>query len=210
MILEQVYREIMEHVAVTEQMRQRILRHIQQAEYPEKSNRVSLLSLRRWLAAAACVAVFLLSTIAITDVLHAPPVVQKPGINNLWEISEVYSAQELSEIVGFSVDTLSTLPFPVQEIRYTAFGTQLAEIKYIGESQSAVYRKAVEVDDPSGDYTEYDVVLEKTVGGCPVTLKGTEDGLYLAVWHDDSYSYSIRLSCAISETAWVNILKQVC
>ena len=54
-------------------------------------------------------------------------------------------------------------------------------------------RKSIGTDDNSGDYNEYPQQEELMVNDISVTVKGSGDLIYLAVWTDGDYSYS--LSC---------------
>ncbi len=54
-------------------------------------------------------------------------------------------------------------------------------------------RKAEGEDDISGDYNEYDEIMEQEVEGKTVTLKGNEGMVYCAIWTDGGYSYSINI-----------------
>ena len=109
--------------------------------------------------------------------------------------------------MGFQVEELGDLPFAVTETEYQAYPGGLAEVIYLGETQSVTLRKLAGDGDPSGDYSAYSNTLVLTMEGYSVTLSG-EGSLYsLAVWKDGIYSYSIRVSQACSEETWVSILE---
>lgn len=209
--METSYKEIMEHIAVTEDMRQRILHNIQQSEQRTSAKkRIAFSPLRRSLGAAACFAVLLAGVLTLMHLPTTPTDVHKPPVQSaIPSFKEASSVQALSEAVGFEVEDLAKLPFDVVETHYVIFGTELAEIRYSGVSQSAVYRKALGEIDPSGDYTQYASIQECSISGKTVTLRGAEDGFRLAVWFDDAYAYSLRLESPLTESAWAELLENI-
>lgn len=204
--MRQAYQDIMAHVSVSDAMRQRVLAHIQQAEY-EPRPAAAPRAFRRWLAAAACVVLLIGGAAVIPRVLThqsepAPPVLGT-AVPNFFEVS---SSQELEQMVGFQVETLTYLPFTVEDTRYTVLGAQQAEVRYSGQEETAVYRKAAGRDDPSGDYTQYSDVLELELDGLTYTLKGSDGAYSLALWQVGEYSCSVRLSTAQDQGEWKLIL----
>lgn len=205
--MREAYKEVMEHVVLTEDMRARILRNIQNIEgLAPKAKLVSFPA--RWFAAAACAALLLAGAIAIPK-LQTPTQSENPsGVQNgILDRREASSLRELEQLVGFEVEGLEHLPFEVTEIRYMAYGTALAEVNYVGEDQTLVFRKTAGSTDPSGDYTAYPDTLVLELGSCTVTLKG-ESGMYrLAVWQDQGYSCSANASEAFSPETWGELLE---
>lgn len=203
------YREAIEHISVTEDMRARILSNIQNADVRSAKVRSYPVPVR-CLAAAACFALLIAGTIALPN-FHTPvPVASPPAVQNgILDRTEVSSLHELSQLVGFEVEELKDLPFHTIETLYIAYGTELAEVKYIGETQSLVFHKAVGNTDPSGDYTTYSDTLILELDNISVTLKGESGAYCLALWQDDAYSYSIRTSAAFSDVEWTQVLEPV-
>ena len=202
--MEKTYREIMDHVTVTEDMRRRILHRLSK---PVPAAR-KVLSIRFW-AAAACLTL-LVSVAALPTLFPAaeendPPVTGYPLPNR----QEVSSVQALAEAVGFPVEELHQLPFSVEDTQYTVLGNQLAEIRYDGGTESAVFRKAAGADDPSGDYTAYSDIQEATLAGYEITLKGAEGQFTLGIWQKDGYSYSLLLSDPLPAEGWEAILQNI-
>lgn len=199
------YDEIMEHIAVTSEMRQRVLQHIQEESIPAAPARILRFpSLQKYLSVAACFAILLAGTIALPRMLTpqeaGPPAAAGQGI------VEAASLQELSGLVGFAIDEEAALPFEVDKIVYLSYWNELAEIQYIGAEQSANFRKSVGTEDNSGDYTEYKDIIAINISGHPVTLKGYDGAYSLAVWTDGGYAYSLSLSDAAAKEEWYGIL----
>ena len=80
-------------------------------------------------------------------------------------------------------------------------------MRYIGETQSLVFRQTEGNTDPSGDYTAYTDIMMLELGDITVTLKG-EAGMYcLAVWQDGAYSYAAKSSESYSDAVWMDIVE---
>lgn len=209
--MEKAYDEIMDRIEVSVEMRNRILSNIQAVDLKEPFKKVVRFpAYKKYLSIAACFVVLLVGTIALlnTERINNPgvtspnPGVVAPGA----DIVEAASAEELSKVVGFEVKDISALPFAVEKRTYTAYFQDVAEIRYDGDEQTAIFRKSIGTEDNSGDYNSYDAVEEISVGTISVTLKGTPDLYTLAVWFDGGYSYSLQLSKGISETEWRGII----
>ena len=198
------YREIMDHLSVTEDLRLRILGELR----PKRAPSLFGLSIPRVVSAAACL---LLLTAAAVGVMHTrliapPPTVSSAVGNPVSPTVNTASAEELAALVGFAV-TEPEIPFAAEKTEYTAFGKDLAQIEWFGEDESACFRKARGSLDPSGDFSTYESVTEITANGVCVMLKGDSSGYLLAVWEGSDFSYSLRLSQARSEQEWLSLLE---
>lgn len=206
MTLEKAYREIMDRVVLSEATEARLLQTLRTAQL--QTGTTTRFPRYHRLAVAACAALLLAGAVVLLGERgekESPSGVQ----SGLWDRTEAASCQELSQLVGFPVETLGAVPFEVTDVRYTAYGGGLAEIAYSGEEQNLVLRKAMGQTDPSGDYTAYAVQTTVDVDGSTVTLNGAEDGYCLAVWQDGTYSWSIRSTMAYSTDVWTEILESV-
>lgn len=205
MTLEKAYREIMDHVVLSEAAETRILQAIRTADL--QAGKPKRFPMYRRLAVAACAALLLAGAVALPYLSREQTEEGRPsGVQSgLWDRIEAASLQELSQLVGFPVEAVNDVQFSVTDIQYTAYGG-MAEITYSGAEQSLVLRKAAGQTDPSGDYTAYAVQTMLEVDGSIVTLRGAEDGYCLAVWQDGTYSWSIRSTTAYSDAVWTDIL----
>lgn len=205
--MRQAYREVIDHVAVTGEMRERVLHHIRAMDLPAAKTRARKVWTRR-LAAAACFAVLVAGAVALPRI-HTPSQGENPpGVEHgIWNRTQADSLEELSQMVGFEVEGLKSLPFPAVETSYTAYGKEMAEVTYTGETQSLVYRKTAGSTDPSGDYAAYSHVLVLELETGTVTLKGEEGSYCLALWEDGTYSYSARASQGYSQDQWAQLLE---
>lgn len=201
------YRELMEQVNLTPEARERILTNVQQADLSPQAEKVVPFprrrqTWRRWASLAAC--------LAIVAALFAVPLLREqpdtaPPVQVLPPFRQVDSLDALSEAVGFPVTEVSSLPFDPVSTTYTAYDEGLAEITYTGSGgQTATYRQSCGSEDNSGDYNLYPDT--QALPEQNATLKG-QDGLYtLALWTDDTYTYSLHLSNGLSADAWQALL----
>lgn len=203
--MKSAYREIMDQVEVTEEMRERILDGVEKKRGAQKAGRRR--HIRSGLSLAACLALVLLGTAVVPQIFDGgtkePPQEQTTVANGM---EEVDSVRALSEKVGFEVRDLTGLLFTPDRVIYTSLWGETAQITYEGENQTVTYRKAPGEEDISGDYNVYDTVTEKTAGKTSVTLKGDGDGYVLALWTADGYSYALSLENPVTEEELLEIL----
>lgn len=200
------YDEIMKKIVVTAEMKKRILSNIDKSDLRADKKIIPFYSYRKFLSIAACFAVMLIGAITIPKLLDMGTP-QDPV--DTAEIVEVDTIEELSQSVGFDIKDLVSLPFETTETIYTNYGNGLAEIAYIGESQTLYYRKSLGTDDNSGDYNIYDSELEIVVQDISITLKGNNDLFLLAVWTDGKYAYSISLTEGISKDSFTSLISEI-
>lgn len=209
MILSNRYKEIMDHVEVTDEMAARICRNLQDTK-PQSSKSRRKPGFRNLLAAAACLAVCV-SLVSIFSVKQnqkseKPPMVSQ-SVNNMAEVS---SRAELSERVGFDVAELTVLPFLAEQTTYTAYPGGLAQIRYSTDAGTLTFRQSPGTDDNSGDYTDYAYSEDVFLSDTTATLKGSQEGRYtLALWQADGMSYSIKSDFPLSASAFSDILAGV-
>ena len=198
------YEEVMEHIEVTEEMRERILRTLEAPEQrAAQKRRMWFRRHRQYLAAAACL-LLVLSVWAVPHLLHGT-LPNEDVTMAVPQMEEVSSIGKLSRAVGFPVSEVTGLPFSVEDTTYTACWGELAEITYTGDGQTATYRKSVGDTDNSGDYNDYAMQTEAVFDGIPVLLKGDNDLYPLAVWFRDGYAYSLSLSQGLSVDGWSDL-----
>ena len=202
------YRELMEQVNLTPEARERILTNVQQADLSSQPEKVVPFprrrqTWRRWASLAACLVVVVAVLVAVPLLREQPDTA--PPVQVLPPFRQVDSLDALSEAVGFPVTEVSKLPFDPVSTTYTAYDEGTAEITYTGpDGQTATYRQSLGTADNSGDDTLYEdtqVVPENNA-----TLKGQDQRYTLALWTDGTYTYSLRLSSALSADAWQALL----
>ncbi len=190
------YEEIMDRVALTPEMRQRVLKNLKAAG---ERKRV----LRQLMALAACLAIVLCGWF-----IWQPRNVQEPDVMAIPQIEEVASIEELSAKTGIPLKELTGIPFPVEQTQYVSYWENLAEIEYSDGADALCYRKSQGTEDNSGDYNDYPRQEALEVGGNAVTLKGAEEGFTLATWTDGSYAYSVSVTEPLSQDAFLAFLEE--
>lgn len=203
------YRELMEQVNLTPEARERILTNVQQADLSSQPEKVVPFSRhrqtwRRWASLAACLVVVVAAVLVVPQLRAEPNETTPPQLTGT-PFHQVDTLAALSDAVGFPVTEPAALPFDLVNTTYTAYDEGLAEITYTGpDGQTATYRQSCGSEGNSGDYNLY--LDTQTLPEQNATLKG-QDGLYtLALWTDGTYTYSLRLSSALSADAWQALL----
>jgi len=107
-------------------------------------------------------------------------------------MKEHATLQEASEYAGFSLVAPVADGFKAADILTidNDNGYIIEARSYAGETELTV-RKAVGDGDISGDYTDYEKTTNEKVGKYNVTFKGSNDGMSLAVWTYDGYTYCV-------------------
>ena len=193
------YNEIMSKVSVTPEMRERVLSNVaEHRQLKQKSSAGNVKNIRGWMRWLSVVAACFLLVVGL-QIYHINQPTDKPIDVESEGITEYASLTELEEAVGFDMPELEALPFEKAKTMYTnAFG--IARIDYYGPSEECITISKGKNDgtDDSGDYNEYSSVIEKTVDGITVTLKGNEESYNLAIWTDGKYAYAISANPGIS------------
>lgn len=201
------YDRVMEHVEVSAEMRDRILKNLEKTDFGKKQSIVlPFVRYRKYIAIAACFVLLLVGAFAVRNMIdfaHKPPTQVVP------DIAEYGSLGKLSEAVGFKVREVRACPFNPEQITYTAYWKTMAQIVYAGKDDTLVFRMSAGTEDVSGDYNEYSDVKDCSTGGITVTIKG-DDGQYnLAVWESEGYSYSVSITNGIPEKKMLEIVQSV-
>ena len=119
------------------------------------------------------------------------------------------SVQELSERTGISIQDINWLPFQYENVCYYAYGQDMAEIVYQGAGQQAVYRKSAGSGDNSGDYLQYDEVKRMELNGTEILLKGSAGRYVLAVWENETHSYSLSIPSGQEQQEWEAMIADI-
>ncbi|MBR0143991.1 MAG: hypothetical protein IJM21_07430 [Clostridia bacterium] len=183
------YSDVMEHIAVTPEMRERILdRAVSAGRIKARPSRFR--SAGRILALAACLALLVAGAAAVSSRFAENRAEEFTSELTLGP-SQYESAEELSGAGGIPIRDLSWLPFEAEETVYQSFGTGFSEIVYTGEDDRVCYRVSTGSGDTSGDLNEYSWVETRVMDGLTVTLRGEEGLVHCAFYEKDGYSFSI-------------------
>ena len=181
------YNEIMEHITVSNDMKNRIINNLQNEDLTE-SKIVRFPNMKRYIALVACFVLLLVGTFTISQMNKQPQIV---GEQTSWGTVEYKNAKDLSEASGIKIDDLNNIPFEVTETIYQDYKCNLVEIAYSNETNSLYYRVSKGNEDNSGDYNDYSNVYQQDINGVNVTLKGDNDLIFCVLCENGGYSYSI-------------------
>lgn len=215
------YDEIMEHVNATDEIRARVLSNVD--KYFERKKKRARLSRYVYQFGAAAAAIIVIGGLALrynqglnpetgvgsgSDSTYETGGTEAAGI---FTVTDCNSAKELEDIVGFDVPEVKKPSFDVERAAYTAIGDDLAQVIYYSEADAAelVLRKAPGTEDISGDYNVYAENEKLKIGETNVNVKGNDGLLYLAVWTDGKYAYSMYLSTGCERKVFTELLTEL-
>lgn len=130
-------------------------------------------------------------------------------------IVEAESAATLSEELGFPVADIEHLPYSVDEVIYSNYFGDMAEIEYHGASDTLTYRKAGVTgeeaydSDISGVYENWPEEKQITIQNSSVTLKGNESGWQIAAWTVDGFAFALYDRQGLTEEEMTSIIKEL-
>ena len=106
---------------------------------------------------------------------------------------------EAAEKAGFDF----ILPQPIltdyKQEAIRVIPSEMIEAIYTNGDEDISFRKAVGLEDISGNYNTYETEKAIEIGGVEGTVKSTSEGAMLAVWTDDTHSYSLSTTKALDE-----------
>ena len=135
--MRKTYQEIMENIEVTPDMRERILKNIQQPEVRKASSKYRGKTFQRWYPAAACVALLLCAALELPRLLSpdtgtspdsASSDTDFPGEEQTTIVNGMVSydsAAALSAALGFPVEDLAELPFTPDTVSIWTAGVNM-------------------------------------------------------------------------------------
>ena len=77
--------------------------------------------------------------------------------------------------------------------------SEMIEVIYTNGDEDVCLRKAVGLEDISGNYNTYETEKAIEIGGIEGTVKSSNEGVMTAVWTDDTHSFSLSTTTAIDE-----------
>lgn len=211
MTLSKRYDAVMEKIEVTDEMRRRILAHIEGMDLTAapRSNMVRFPSVRRLAALAACLVLLVAGGLSLRYFQPGgtvDPIPTEGMVMGGSPIMEAADAAALSELVGFEVKEPADLPFRADGVTYTSYFGTLSQIKYTGEERSLTLRQSAGEGDNSGDYNVYAATEVREMADLSVTLKGDGESWTLAVWSDGTYAYSAHAEPGLTLSQWESVI----
>jgi len=209
------YNEIMEHIELTDEIRERILGNVKAKNKRRRINRI----FGAITAAAACAAIVFGT---VTVIKNTGSFGKKAGSDTAITSSQATdstvndtltygatpykNAEELSENFSFEIHDITTLPFDVQNVSYSIMFESFAEVIYYGRNgEECCFRVGMDTEDISGEYDEFTSIKNVQVNSTNVTIKGFEGKYRLASWIKDGHFCSVSLN----EDTDMNILMKI-
>lgn len=211
MTLSKRYDAVMEKIEVTDEMRRRILAHIDgmDLEAAPRSNVSRLPAVRRLAALSACLLLLVAGGLSLRYLLPGEtvdPIPTEGVVLGGSGIEEASDTAALGELVGFEVKELTDLPFRADEVTYAAYWKELAETTYTGEGYTLTLRQSAGEGDNSGDYNVYAATEVREMGDWSVTLKGDGENWTLAIWSDGTCAYSAHAEPGFTLSEWERVI----
>lgn len=111
---------------------------------------------------------------------------------------EVSSMDKAAEGAGFDFTCPQSVEgYSKKDISYIK--DALFQVVFSESDKQLCLRKARGSDDISGDYNIYNKTLKNKVGAYDITLKGRDDGFFVATWSLDDFSYAVTSDSPLSE-----------
>ncbi len=199
------YNDVMEHIRVTDEMQHRVLSRIRyHLNRKARQKRVLWTSLTGMVA----VAVIILFIVQPWDMRrHNPSDLDQPqGVAVTHGRVEYASLSELSDTIGFDMPNIEDQVQVGMPITYSSINHTVAQMEFMYENQSVIYRKSEGKEDNSGDYNGYTRKEEWTINNTTVNVKGENGRVFLVLWTDETYSHSVRCVNGLNNEDMLNLL----
>lgn len=146
------------------------------------------------------------------EVIEGANVTQEQNVGIPNPFVEVKNLDEASKIAGFSLEVPTTYEDYKKQV-IQVIENDMIEVIYLDEEsdfEGFRIRKAKGTDDISGDYNEYKNVEIVKIGDYEVTEKSDGGNIFIAIWTDGTYSYSIDTDRAeLDAEAIANLIQNI-
>ena len=193
------YRQIMDRVEVTEDMRSRVLNGIE-----EKTKGNNRFRVERYWALAAC-----LTIIIAGSVVYLRNQRSQVNPDTQPEPYDLASSIELTEKSGIIIKDVETIAERSDKTTYKVYPSNLVEIVYDLKGESVRFRKAEGEASLFEDAVEYPEEESVLFNSTEATIKGKEGLFYLAEWTDKNYSYAMEFLSGKSKDEIVSLISGI-
>ncbi len=197
------YKEVMDHVRLSDAARLRILDKVNASESKNRS-----FQWRQWGALAACLVVAIAGILVWRTQNPATPK-QNPVVTAPSSIEEHPTLESLQAAMGFSVEDIRTLFPETAAFQYKNYFYEIGEVTVQDGNQEIVFRKAAGSDDISGDYNVYAVTEKVEADGTTFTMKGNGDTVSVVLWQKGDHAYALSLTPAMAEKDVTTLCTQI-
>lgn len=116
--------------------------------------------------------------------------------------------EDAAKAVGFELSVPEKVSGSSRQCIQT-MDSGMIQVFYGDEDHEVLIRKAPGGEDISGDYNVYTQVKATNVNGSVVTMKGEDGVVYLAIWSNGGYTYSISARAGMSEADMAALVRLV-
>ncbi len=195
------YQQIMDHVEVTEDMRSRILKNVE-----EKTKEKPRYRTEKILALAACLAVIIAGSFAYFQnqktVIQADPSVSSDG-------DEIASASELTEKSGIIIKDVETISEKSDKTTYQVYPSSLVEIAYDIKGETVRFRKGEGTTALFDNAAEYPEEEKVQFNQTDAIIRGKDGLFYLAEWKDGNFSYAMEFETGKTKDEIVSLISGI-
>lgn len=206
------YTSAFDKIHVTPDMEKRIAANLEKesrrvSEMPQRGGNTFLKHMRLVYAIAACCVLVFSVAILYSSLIKQKGPDPIAGVVNPYKVYG--SIDELKKALPFDLNVPAKMPsqYKIEEI--DSIGGKTAHIRYSDGNETIIYRATPGSEDISGDSNIYTTIQTKTVSSMEVTFKGNGDMVYLAIWSDDTCSYSLSISQGMSEALVLEIIQSL-
>lgn len=143
----------------------------------------------------------------VTLLLGGPAIEENVQIPN--PFIDCDTLQDAASIAGFEVIVPASIAGYNQDC-IQAIDKDMIQVFYVDDAENVILiRKAVGSEDISGDYNTYTQEDTTTVGDMEVMMKGNDGLIYLAVWTNGDYTYSVSVHSGITHTSMADLIAEI-
>lgn len=125
---------------------------------------------------------------------------------------EVTSLSEATKDAGFNFNIPEEINGSSQ-CSYLVYDSDMnmIDVRYGTSKNVTAYVRKCEgtTENLSGDYNAYDETKTVIINDTDVTLKSSEDAIYVAEWSKDGYSYSLKVVQGLSEAEITEVISNI-
>ena len=221
------YQEVMRHVSVTDEMRNRILSNVQGAysyangradhqvkDFGNKRKNV-FYSLTRYAAVAAVFVLVAASfQLTISDLLFDSSersTEKQLSINGSHYVeTAVEDRQALEKMTHLSLNEPAKISKTAEKAKYSAIDDKIAVVRYLFPMADGIVFMQADSDIELEDYnTKQDYSKSKKIGDSLITLRGKGDHRYNScIFRNSQYVFSLELNKDMDMEEWLDMLDE--
>lgn len=164
---------------------------------------------RREFMGLAAAAILLILAFTLAPGLFRPA--EDPGQEQVENPFVTYqSLEEAEEAAGFVLSVPESFEGAARR-EIAVIDGRIIDVTYLDGEDNRILtiRKGTGEEDISGDYNEYTKEAVMDLGGLSVTVKGGEDRIFLALWQEGDYSYTVSFDEGGTEDQLKEIIHMV-